>query len=284
MGQSKRISLAAIVVLLFSLAAGAPRLLAQTPPPLNAPIVTGGRPVVVGPRTLGSEAIYRVVSSTESPAGNDSILRVLHIKWKIPQLLTMSLNDPGAQASVLQYVVPRGGDGSLILDRATPVDPGLQTLCVPLEAMSQLLDVLGAGAGLGRWQSTMTVRMEESRPPPSSPVPTSSPTPQAGCKSVIGSGALKVPVTATRTIEPDGTAILAANGSTIHREGGSGGAAIRLPRLRGSTGTALSSVSLTANFARDGTLTSMKIVNTMNVSNGSGFMTIHHTVSIDRAS
>jgi hypothetical protein len=271
---------------------------AQTPPPLTQAIVPPAFPVVIGPRALGDEAVYHVVSSHKTSAGTESTQQVWRIKWKLQKLFTTSLADVGHPAPVSEYIVPRGSDGSFAIGQVTPNDEALQNLCVPLETFSELFNVIAANKRVpGPWSSTMTIGVGASPP-------------QAACGS-DAARFVSVPVTATRTVAADGSAVLVASGTASQSQkqspqrqrsavapsgiasipgiDGSGGG---YPRRRrpGAMGTSApessedvtSSVSLTARFARDGTLLAVQVTKAVTIQSHSQATTVSRSVSIDK--
>jgi hypothetical protein len=277
---------------------------AQTPAPAKPPLV--------GPRALGGQSLYRVVSSTQTPVGSDSSEHVLRIRWKAGQVLTLSLGAAGAPATatVAEYVVPRANDGSFATDKVTPQDPGLQALCVPLEALGDLLKALGAAQGANAWSSIVSVPLLGGPVASATAAPAR---PAAGC--ALGSAqALNVPVELTRSASADGSAVLVGSGTTTQqqapaqsagqegegrqrrggfgglggtfpvggsRSGNPGGANGQYPRAASSAMT--TSVSLSARLAPDGTLLEMTLTKTVSFSFGARSITLNRSVSIDRA-
>lgn len=299
-----RRSLLSSLLALALLALLAPPGAAQTPSPARLP--------VVGPRALGGQSLYRVVSSTQTPVGSDSSEHLLRIRWKAGQVLTMSLGAAGAPATatVAEYVVPRTTDGSFGSDKVTPQDPGLQALCVPLEALGDLLKALGSSQGANAWSSTVSVPLLGGAAASATPA---SPRPLAGCAS--GSAQpLNVPVELTRSASADGSAVVVGSGSVTQQQaaaqnvgqegegrqrrgsfgglggtfpaGGSrggypGGANGQTPRAASSAMT--TSVMLSARLAGDGTLLEMTLTKTVSFTFGARSITLNRSVSIDRA-
>lgn len=260
---------------------------AQTPPPGRAP--------VVGPRALGGQSLYRVVSTTQTPIGSDSSEHVLRIRWKAGQVLTLSLGTAGSTAAAAEYVVPRSGDGSFAPERVTPQDPGLQGLCAPLEALGDLFKALAGAQGANAWSSTVTVGLAGTG------------SPATGCAAGSTQG-LTVALELTRSVAADGSAILigsgtttqqqaapqgAAGGETRQRRGGFGGLGGGFPiggqrggeppgGLARGGGALTTAVSLSARLASDGTLTEMTLTKTLSFSFGSRAVTLNRSVNIDK--